>query len=71
MPFWCGAWGASGWWWIFPLLGFAAMAVFAFVCMRGFGCMGWRSGAASGDVAALHRELQELREEVRNLRRGA
>lgn len=70
MPFWCGAWGASGWWWIFPLLCFGVMAVFAFVCMRGFGCLGWRSGHGRDDVAALQRELRDLKDDVRKLRGG-
>ena len=69
MPFWCGTWAASGgWWWIFPLLGMAMMAVFAFVCFRGFGCMGWRSAPRSDQIASLQRDIQELKEDVRRLR---
>ena len=69
MPFWCETWGVNaGWWWIFPLLCIAAMVVFAVVCFRGLGCMGWRSARRSGDLAALQREIQELKEDVRKLR---
>lgn len=68
MP-WCGAWGTmGGWWWVFPLLGLAMMALFAFVCLRGIGCMGWRRGPRGDDVAALHREIQALKDDVRKLR---
>jgi hypothetical protein len=69
MPFWCGSWGASGGgWWIFPLLGVAVMAAFAFACLRGFGCMGWRSPRRPDELASLQREVQELKEDVRKLR---
>ncbi len=39
-----GTWGgaAGGYWWIAPLVGLAFMALMAFVCFRGFGCMGGR-----------------------------
>jgi hypothetical protein len=71
MPFWCGAWGTSaGWWWIFPLVCFGVMAVFAFLCMRGLGCMGWRMGRRPNELTALDREIQELKEEVQKLRRA-
>jgi hypothetical protein len=68
MP-WCGTFGTiGGWWWVFPLLFMVGMAVFALVCMRGLGCMGWRTGRRTDDVAALHREIQELKDDVRKLR---
>ncbi len=69
MPFWCETWGANaGWWWIVPLLCVAAMAVFAFVCFRAFGCMRWRSARRPDAMASLQREIQELKEDVRKLR---
>jgi len=67
MPYWCETWGSSSW--IFPLLGLVVMGVMAVACLRGFGCMGWRSGAP-GDVAELRREIQALKEEIGKLSRS-
>jgi hypothetical protein len=68
MPFWCGYWG--GLWWVFPLLGLVVMGVMVFACAGGFGCMGRRAGGAPADVAELRREIQALKEDVRNLVRS-
>ncbi len=69
MP-WCGYWGASGFWWIWPLLGIVFMAVMMFVCFRGFGCTPWRMNRRRpDDLAELRRDVQSLKDEVTRLLR--
>ncbi len=65
MP-WCGYWGTAGaaYWWILPLIGLVFMAVMFLVCFRGFGRMCGRR-RDSGDLSALQREVEGLKEEVR------
>jgi hypothetical protein len=63
-----------GFWWIFPLIGlFACLAflVMAFRFMstgRGFLCMGRHGGMGSDETAEMRREIQALREEVKQLK---
>jgi hypothetical protein len=74
MPFWGGSpWSAFGW--IFPLIGLLFMVVMAFVCIRrmggmaGVGCLGGgHRGHVIHQADDLWREIQELKEEIRNLR---
>ncbi len=65
-----GNWGtaAGGFWWLVPLVGLVFMAVMAFVCFRGFGCMGRRRHASS-ELSDLRGEVEGLKEEVRKLHR--
>jgi uncharacterized membrane protein len=65
MP-WCGYAGASGFWWIFPLLGIVFMAVMMLLCFRGFGCAPW-GRRRPGHLADLQREVQSLKDDVRKL----
>ena len=65
MP-WCGYWGTSEFWWIWPLLGMVLMAVMVFVCFRGFGCMPW-GRHRSEDLAQLRRDVQSMRDDMRTL----
>jgi uncharacterized membrane protein len=67
MP-WCGYWGMSGFWWIWPLLGIVLMAVMMFVCFHGFGCIPW-GRRRTDDLADLRRELQSLKDDVGKLLR--
>ena len=66
MP-WCGWWGTTTeFWWLMPLFGMLFMALMAFLCFRAFGCMplGRRR---PGELAELQRDVQSLKEDVRNL----
>ena len=66
MP-WCGWWGTTTeLWWLLPLLGLLFMAVMAFLCFRGFGCMLFGRRRLGG-LADLQRDVQSLREDVRKL----
>lgn len=69
MP-WCGTWGtaAGGFWWLMPLAGLVFMAVMAFVCFRGFACMGGRRRTSS-ELSDLRGEVEGLKEEVRKQQR--
>ncbi|HZY02721.1 MAG TPA: hypothetical protein VFF02_04425 [Anaeromyxobacteraceae bacterium] len=65
-----GTWGMAGggFWWLVPLVGLVFMAVMAFVCFRGFGCMGRRRPTAS-ELSDSQHEVEGLKEDVRNLQR--
>ncbi len=65
-----GSWGtaAGGFWWLVPLAGLLFMAVMAFVCFRGFGCMG-RRRPTSGELSDLRGDVESLKEDVRKLQR--
>jgi hypothetical protein len=69
MP-WCGYWGTTGaaYWWILPLIGLVLTGIMFFACSRGFGCMGGRR--RTSDVSSLQREVERLKEDVRNLTRS-
>lgn len=71
-----GSWGPPMWgfWWILPLIGLficLAFLVMAFRFMstgRGFMCMGGHHGTGNDDFAEMRREIQALREEIKQLR---
>jgi hypothetical protein len=65
MP-WCGAGATSEFWWVWPLVGFAFLAVMMFVCFRGMECAPW-GRRRSGELADLQREVQGLKDDVRKL----
>ena len=70
-----GWWGPPMWgfWWIFPLIGFAICLVFVMAMVRamsggrGFMCMGGH-GHGPDETAELRREVRELREEISRLK---
>jgi len=71
-----GSWGPPMWafWWIFPLVGlfvclaFLVMAVRFMSTGRGFMCMGGHRGMRDDETAEMHREIQALREELKQLK---
>jgi hypothetical protein len=71
-----GPWGTpmSGFRWVFPLIGmlvclaFLVMAVRLMSTGRGFMCMGGHQGTANDEVSAMRREIQTLREEIKQLK---
>lgn len=71
-----GPWGTPMWgfWWVFPLTGllvclaFLVMAVRFMTTGRGFMCMGGHQGMGNDEVAAMRREIQTLREEIKQLK---
>ena len=77
MPFWGGYGGSPlGFGLVFPFVGLLFMVAMAFFCFRmaggmaGRGCMGRRRDHTVQEPDDLHREIQELRDEVRRLREG-
>ena len=71
-----GSWGMPMWgmWWIFPLVGLfifllCAVAMIRFMSEgRRFMCMGGDDHDRAKDLTELSRKLDELREEVRQLK---
>lgn len=71
-----GPWASPMWgfWWIFPLIGVLVCLAFLFMAFRfvttgrGFMCMGGHRAMASDDVAEMRREIQALREEIKQLK---
>jgi hypothetical protein len=69
---WAGPMGGLGW--IFPLMGlllclaFAVMAFRFIATGRGFMCMGGHQPSEENETAALRREIQALREEIKQLK---
>ena len=71
-----GPWGPAmpGLWWIFPLIGFVMCLAFLFVIFRfimngrGAMWMGRHQKAESSDVAEMRREIQALRNELKEAR---
>lgn len=69
-------WGPPMWGfgWIFPLVGLSIALVFVVAMIRfmsrggGFACMGGHRTDESDKVAALSREVRELREEIKQLK---
>jgi hypothetical protein len=63
-----------GFWWIFPVVGLfvcLAFLVMAFRFMstgRGFMCMGGHRSVGHDESAEMRREIQALREEMKQLR---
>jgi hypothetical protein len=63
-----------GFWWIFPLIGLAFCAAFLVMAFRfmtagrGLMCMGGHAGVGSEETAAMRREIDALREEIKQLR---
>jgi hypothetical protein len=63
-----------GFWWIFPLVGLfvcLAFLVMAFRFMstgRGFMCMGGHRSMEHDETAEMRREIQTLREEMKQLK---
>jgi uncharacterized membrane protein len=73
---WGPGWEGSpmwGFWWIFPLIGFAVCLAFLVMLFRfittghGFACMSGHGGI-NKETAEMRRELQTLREEVNQLK---
>ena len=67
MPMWGGAWGGHwyGFWWLMPLFWVVVIAVVIAVVLRK---SGGSDGEVSRELAAMRRDIQELKEEVRRLR---
>ena len=71
----CGA-GMWGFWWIFPLVG--ALVCLALIVMvlrfvstgRGFSCVGGDGGMGSDQTAEMRREINTLREEIKQIKRA-
>lgn len=70
------SWGAPMWgfWWILPLVGlfvclaFLVMMVRFMSTGRGFMCMGGHRGIANDETRVMRREIDALREEVKQLK---
>jgi uncharacterized membrane protein len=79
MPMWHGYWGGpwGGFGWIVPLLALVGMIVMILVCIRRMsgmghcGCLPSPGQSAPSEVAALRREIQDLREDLHKLRKQA
>ena len=67
MPMWGGPWGGQwyGFWWLMPIFWVLVIAVVIAVVLRN---TGGRASDVSQDLAAMRRDIQELKEEVRKLR---
>jgi hypothetical protein len=71
-----GPWGAPMWgfWWIFPVMGLLlCLALFVIVARaistgHGVMCLGGHRGAGPDDRAEMRREIDALREEIRQLK---
>ena len=72
-----GPWGATpmwGFWWIFPVIGllvgvtFLVMMVRVLTTGRGVMCMGGHHASSSDETVQMRRELDALREEVKQLK---
>jgi hypothetical protein len=74
-------WGPGPWgmpmgsiWWVFPLIGalvclaFLVMAIRVVSTGRGFMCMGSHQGMGNDELAAMHREIRTLRDEIERLK---
>ena len=71
MSMWSGYWGPpwAGFGWIFPVVGLLFMVVMFVLCFRmmGGGCMGRHGSHRVGELENLRREVQELKQEIRDL----
>lgn len=67
---WGGTWGGHwyGFWWLMPLFWVVVIGVVIAVVLRNTSGRG-SDGAVSQDLAAMRRDIQELKEEVWRLRR--
>lgn len=71
-----GPWGAPMWglWWIFPVIGLLLLLACVIAMLRfraggrRFMCMGGHDGARTDEAPELRREIQDLREEIRQLK---
>jgi hypothetical protein len=63
-----------GFWWIFPMIGvfvclaFLLMAFRVMSTGRGFMCMSGHRGMGNDETAEMRREIQTLREEIKELK---
>jgi hypothetical protein len=61
-------------WWIFPLVGFVMCLAFMFIVLRaiftgrGGMCMGAHADPGRTDVAEMRREIQTLRDELKEVK---